>query len=146
MKGFFLRVFFISLVLSCHESSHGNLHPVDKWSAWLLKNEDYMNTELNKKMVFEMQDIPKNAIYKSSTIVISKDDTTILGEFAKLINDYNSCLLTSYTFIGDTTKQKIISIIREKGQTCLVNTDSILTIDSTKFFIVHKIAQSSVTQ
>lgn len=145
MKRLFLRVIIISFLISCHQSSHENLHQIDKWSDWLLKNESYMNSELNKKMVFVMQDIPKNAIYKSSTIVITKDDTTILGEFARLISDYNSCLLVSYTFIGDTTKRKVISLVRNNSMTCIVNTDSILTIDSTSCFIIKKISQSSVT-
>jgi len=143
MKGFLLGVFIISFVLSCHERSRQNLHAIDKWSDWLLKNEGHMNTELNKKMVFEMQDIPKNAIYKSSTIVITKDDTTILGEFAKLINDYNPCLLISYTFIGDTSERKIISLDRNNAVTCTANTDTILSIDSTKYFVISKGLQST---
>jgi hypothetical protein len=138
MKGFLLWVFLISFILSCHESSHKNLRPKDKWSIWLVKNEDHMNMELNKKMVFEMQDIPKNAIYKSSTITVTKGDTTILGEFAKLFSDYSPCLLVSYTFITDTFKRKVITLYVDKTIQCTGNTDTILTIDSTKFFTIKK--------
>jgi|SRR5450432_2633744 len=141
MKGFFLILFIVSFILSCHERVHKHLHPLDKWSDWLLKNEEKMNVELNKKMILQIAEVPKNAIFKSATIVVTRHDTTILGEFAKLFNDYCPCLLISYTFMRDTSNRKIISLFRDQSTPCKVNTDTLLIIDSTRFFIIKKTSQ-----
>jgi hypothetical protein len=141
MKRFFFIVLVFAFFISCHDTSPKHLFSVDYRSSWLLKNEDDLNKELNKRIILKINDIPKNAVFNSATIVITKNDSTILGEFAKLFSDYNPCLLISYTFSGDTTKRKVISIVRDPSMNCIVNTDTILPIDSTKYFIIKKISK-----
>ena len=135
MLRYLLPVLLTVITISCHDISSKHLLAIDSRSTWLLKNEDDANNELNKRIVIKSFDIPKNAVFKSATIVITKYDTTVLGEFAKLIDEYNPCILISYQFDGDTTHRKIITLFQD-SLNCLGKTDTLFTIDSTKHFTI----------
>src|SRR5450755_825967 len=124
MKRFYFIILLFDFIVSCHDASPEHLPAIDGRSSWLLKNENDLNKELNKRIIIKRNDIPKDAVFIDATITITKNDSTILGEFARLISDYNPCLLTSYKFTGDTTNRKIIFIYKHDSAMCVVNSDS----------------------
>ncbi len=130
-------------ILSCKESAtqKATTPSFDHWTNWLLKNEDKMNVELNKRF-FVPSGLQKNERLDDESFVVLKNDTTILGEFAKLLSDYDPCLVTTYTLFSDTTKHKIINIVRYYTSPCIIDLDSVFVgIDSTEHFVIHKLTE-----
>ena len=128
--------------VSCQYKTSKLSDKIDSRSRWLLNNEDALNAELNKRIVviFKSGVIPhkKNEIINDATIVVTKYDETILGEFAQLINKYDSCVVTSYTFSKDTFNRKEIGFFNDTAKSCTANVDTFMTINSTKWFKIRK--------
>lgn len=109
-------IFFVS----CQNNTSKLSDKIDNRSRWLLQNEDALNAELNKRIleIFKsgVISLKKNEIINDATIVVTKYDETILGKFAQLINNYDSCVVTSYTFSQDTLNRKEIGFFNDTGE------------------------------
>jgi hypothetical protein len=139
ITGLFLVIF--SLFAACQQGTSKISNKFDSRSLWLLRNEEALNSELNKRIIetFTYDLIPKkNEKIKDATIVVTKYDETILGQFAQLINNYDSCVVISYTFSNDTLAQKIIGFFKDTAKSCIENVDTFMIINSTKWFIIRK--------
>ena len=131
-----LTLFTIFLfLLSCHNNPSNENLKVDRWSQWVIENELKINNELNLRQAELLKAEPNDSNWVSKSIVVTIYDTTILGTFAKIINEKNTCFLTEYTFFKEPTAKKEIMIIKDDSTTCKMKIDSIFSsINSTKYF------------
>ena len=129
-----LFTFFLFLYSCQNNSSNVNLK-LDRWSQWVIENELKINNELKLRQTELLKAEPNDSNWISKSIVVTIYDTTILGSFAKIINEKNNCFLTEYTFFKDPTAKKEIMIVKDDSTTCIMKIDSIFSsINSTKYF------------
>ena len=129
----YLLATFLVFNLGC------NNHPIyDGESIWLLKNESKINDELEKRITEDLVENNTDTNWIEKSIVVTLNDTTILGAFAKRISKLNECFLIEYTFSKDFNKRKRISVIKNTTDSCPpFNGEAFLIVDSTEHFLLR---------
>lgn len=128
-----LIYFFVLINFSCKNNAK-----YDDESTWLLQNEKLMNKELEKRILEDLNTVGNDTSWFEKSIVVTKYDTTILGEFAKRIDAISECYEIEYTYSKGFNKKKIITIINDKSNYCIgLQKKDFLKVDSSKFFKIR---------
>jgi hypothetical protein len=110
----------------------------NKIVKWISDHEEQMNLELVKRIEKDKKDNPVDSTW-TTTIVITENDTTVLGILAKMVKKRSVCEEVEYTYSQNNRDLKKINILPEEDSPC----DSLYNLhksrDTLKYFIVNDV-------
>ncbi|MBP6432622.1 MAG: hypothetical protein KA319_12720 [Ferruginibacter sp.] len=127
-----ILLFIFILTLFKYKKNSSN----DTISLWLVENENKLNAELNGRIMKDFNYNNESKLMIDRTILFTEYDTTIIGNFVRLVKKVNGCFEVTYTYSNDLLHQKkIITITKDTANNCLtLRNEEFLKIDSTVHF------------